>query len=516
MNITIINTSDISGGAARAAYRLNKGLRELNNNSIMIVRHKQSNDPNIHQVIPLNIEYSIEENIYHSIQKMLIDQNRTSISNTLFSFPYPGYNISHTDVIKYSDIINLHWINRFQSVETISNLLKLGKPVVWTLHDQWPFTGGCHYSAGCEKFVNYCKNCPQLKTNTYDIPFLVQQTKIEEFNKKDLTIVTPSRWLANCVKKSKVFNNLRVEVIPNSLETDVFKPVQKYQAKKSLNINSDIITLLFGAHTQNEHRKGFKQLLKAISFCLQNDFIKKLIEDNKLNVLIFGDVNEDLQNIGIPVISTGYINSDERLADIYSAADIFLLPSLEDNLPNTILESMACGTPIVTFDVGGMSDVIQHGITGYVAPCFSSEKFGELILNLIHNESKRIQMGTNCRRLIEGKFQLKHQAAKYSELFKDLLKNIKLNKKRKENNSLNNTNGKLFLKEWESELQSVYYNIYRNIAIKLLKSKDDQIKSIFNSNKYKVGRLILLPIEMIVEKVKKISSDIPKKDIEIK
>jgi glycosyltransferase involved in cell wall biosynthesis len=507
MNITIINTSDIAGGAARAAYRLHKGMRELNNDSIMIVKHKQSNDPNVHQVVPLNLEYSIEENIFNSIQKTLIDQNRTSISNTLFSFPYPGYNISHTDVIKYSDIINLHWINRFQSVETISNLLKLGKPVVWTLHDQWPFTGGCHYSAGCDNFVNYCKNCPQLKTNTYDIPFLVQQTKIEKFNKKNLAIVTPSRWLYSCVKKSKVFNNLRVEVIPYSLETDVFKPVPKYQAKKALNINADIITLLFGAHTHNEHRKGFKQLSKAISFCLQNDFFKKLIEDNKLNILIFGVANDDLQNIGIPVISTGYINSDEKLAEIYSAADIFLLPSLEDNLPNTMLESMACGTPIVAFDAGGIPDVIQHGITGFIAPCFSSEKFGELILNLIHNESKRIQMGTNCQRLMESKFQLKHQAAKYNELFKDLLKNIKLNKERKKGNSLNNTNGKIFLKVWESELQSVYYNIYRNSAIKLLNSKDEQIKNIFNGYKYRVGRLILSPIEMIVAKAKKKGTD---------
>ena len=518
MRVVILNTNDISGGAARAAYRLHKGLRSLNKDSVMVVRHKQSNDPNVHQVIPQNIEYSIEAQIFHSIQQSLINQNRTPISNTLFSFPYPGYDISNKHVIKNTDIINLHWINNFQSSETIFKLLALGKPVIWTLHDQWPFTGGCHYSAGCEQYTNKCKACPQLKDNKYDIPFKVQQNKIRKYRKNNLTIVTPSKWLADCARKSTVFSDLRVEVIPNSIEIDVFKPVSKEQAKVSLGIIPDAITLLFGSNSNKSPRKGFDQLLKSILHCIEHDYIKKLIEKRRLNMLTFGKGDEELRNVGIPVISLGHIDSDEKLANIYSAADIFLLPSLEDNLPNTMLESMACGTPIVAFEVGGIPDVIQNGVTGYMAPCFSSDRFGDSMVNLITDESIRTQMSLNCRGLIENNFQINHQADKYLELFDDLLKDNKVNSKTAKYKCIANNSGKTFLTEWESDVEGDFCSVYREFAINLIRKMDEQIRkmdeqrigrdkkisSIYNSYTYRIGRLIILPLQMIVRVIKKV------------
>lgn len=511
MKVAILNTSDISGGAARAAYRLHKGIAITNNNSTMVVKYKYSNDPYVHQVIPQHPNYSIEASIFQAIQQIAINQNRTPISDTLFSFPYPGYDISNTTIIKAADVINLHWINNFQSVETISKLLALGKPVIWTLHDQWPFTGGCHYSAGCEEYTNRCKACPQLKDNKYDLPFNVQQNKIRKYKKNNLTIVTPSKWLADCARKSTVFSDLRVEVIPNSIEIDVFKPISKEQAKVSLGIIPDAITLLFGSDSNKSPRKGFDQLLKSILHCIQHDYVKELIEKRRLNMLTFGRGDEGLRNVGIPVVSLAHIDSDEKLANIYSAADIFLLPSLEDNLPNTMLESMACGTPIVAFEVGGIPDAIQNGVTGYLAPCFSSDRFGDFMVNLITNESIRTQMSLNCRELIRNNFQINHQADKYLELFDDILKDNKVNSKTAKYKCMANNSGKTFLTEWESDVEGDFYNVYREFATNLIRKMDEQrigkdkkISSIYNSYTYRIGRLIILPLQMIVRVIKKI------------
>lgn len=500
MNIAIINTNDTSGGAARASYRLHKGLRLLNEESAMIVKNKQSNDPNVHQVTTRGPEHFCEEQIPQAAQEFFINRNRNSISNTLFSLPHPGYDISNIDLIERADIINLHWINFFQSVETISSLLKLKKPVVWTLHDQWPFTGGCHYSSGCDKFVDACKNCPQLKEKSYEIPFIAHKHKIQKFNNKNLTIVTPSRWLANCVRRGKVFKNLRVEVIPNSVETDIFHPIPKEQAKATLNINPDIITLLFGSISAKEKRKGFKEIIKVISYCSRNEYFKELIESGKIYLLTFGKVDDEIKKIGIPIISFGYINSDEKLADIYSAADIFLLPSLEDNLPNTILESMSCGTPTVSFSVGGLPDLIQNGINGHMAPCFDIDKFGEMVLDLIKDSSKRKKMSICCRKSMEMNYQLKHQAFKYIELYLELLNNQKLNSNIKGFNYKKNDSRVIFLQEHDSSSIRDFYDTLNNFSSKTqnkINQMQNKIDSIYSSYTYRIGSLLIYPFKKI-------------------
>ena len=435
----------------------------------MIVKNKQSDDPAVHQFIPNDLEYFYEEQIAQAAQDFFINRSRSSTSNTLFSFPYPGYDLSNTDLIERADILNLHWINYFQSVETITKLLELEKPVVWTLHDQFPFTGGCHYSSGCNKFVEACKNCPQLKKESYKIPFISHKHKIQSLNNNNLTIVTPSKWLADCARRSKVFKNLRVEVIPNSVETDIFHPISKEQARATLNINPDITTLLFGSISAKEKRKGFAEIIKTISYCSQNEYFKKLIESGKIYLLTFGKFDDEIKKIGIPIISFGHINSDDKLADIYSAADIFLQPSLEDNLPNTILESMACGTPTVCFSVGGLPDLIQNGINGYMAPCFDIEKFGEMVLDLIKDSSKRKRMSIGCRKSMEMDYQLKHQAFKYNELYEELLKNQKLNSKNERFNNNKNTSKIIFLQEYDSSPIGDFYDALNNFSSKMQK-----------------------------------------------
>ncbi len=473
MNISILNTFDSYGGASIAAHRLFKGLRRLKQEAVMVVMFKHSNQPGIYPLSFSSPRVELERKIFRNIQQKEIDQNRTPLSNTRFSFPYPGYDLSKTGIIRWSDIINLHWVAEFQSVESIAGLLETGKPVVWTLHDANAFTGGCHYSAGCEKYTGDCRDCPQLKDNFYQIPFHVLGNKIDSWrqNLQNLTLVTPSRWLGECARESRVFRNSRVEVIPNALETDIFKPKEKNLAKKEIKSNPQALTLLFGAATGNEKRKGFYKLLEAIKYCLQDTTFRNLAINKKIKILTFGPPQQDLEKLEIEIKSLGYVHDNNHLAAIYSAADIFILPSLEDNLPNTVLEAMACGTPVIAFNVGGIPDMIENGVTGYLAPTFDTREMGASILKLLFDEDKRRQMRIDCRQVIEQKFKLQDQAGRYLELFHDLLPIHKKNKKmeseenRRAHWDIAVKEEEILLTPCESGVHKNFFDLYRKWAI---------------------------------------------------
>jgi glycosyltransferase involved in cell wall biosynthesis len=507
MNISILSTFDNVGGAPIAAYRLFKGLKQLKQEPVMLVKEKKSNGPGIYKIRTTPPEYNIERMLFQQIRKKEIDRDRTVLSNTWFSIPYPGYDLSKTRVIANSDIINLHWVAEFQSVETISNLLKTVKPVVWTLHDENPYTGGCHYTAGCTKYRDDCLDCLQLKNNRYQIPFYNLKSKINLRN-KNLTIVTPSKWLAECARKSRVFKDLRVEVIPNSLETDIFKPKAKKSAKKELGLEPQSVTLLFGAYTGCEKRKGFVKLLDAMKYCLRDKKFNNLVKKAGVKVLSFGPPQEDLQELDIEIESIGYIDDNEKLSTIYSAADIFILPSLEDNLPNTMLEAMACGTPVVSFEVGGMPDMITNGITGYMAPPFDVKEFGEIILKIVFNKDERKQMERNCRQLIEKKFKLQDQAGNYLALFEDLLKSGKITpkSKREKNTGIVSKNGEIILNEWISVVGEDMFDVYRRAALDIIALITKEINALKESLSWKftaIFRLIIRKIKRITRRLKK-------------
>ncbi|NJO18591.1 MAG: glycosyltransferase [Thioploca sp.] len=216
-----ISTYDIQGGAAKAAYRLHQGLRQIGQKDRMVVRHKVSTDASVLAVTtPVNVPNSFTS---AELQDHYIDTHRTPLSSTIFSLSYPGYDLSALAPIQTADIINLHWVARFQSLVTLQKLFSLGKPVVWTLHDQWAFTGGCHYSAGCKGYQQNCTACPQLADELNHIPEAILMDKFDLWRDANLTIVTPSRWLADCAQESALFQGHRIEVIANSVETNVFR-----------------------------------------------------------------------------------------------------------------------------------------------------------------------------------------------------------------------------------------------------------------------------------------------------
>lgn len=429
MYATQINQADISGGAARAAYRLHLGIRGLGHVSRMVVLSKASNDPDVHLALPLDQSpvagaaspYQLKE----FVQRRYVKPRRTAISNTLFSLGYPGLDLSGFPAVRDADVLNLHWVPGMLSADSIKRVIALDKPVVWTLHDQWAFTGGCHYSCGCIGYETDCRGCPQLEDDELQIPLVFLKDKLERIEARKITVVTPSTWLSSLARKSRLFRNSRVETITNSLETDLFRPLAKAEAKARLGIPSDSTTLLFGADSGGEKRKGFETLQRATQLICEDSQLRARIHDGSLNLMVFGDPPAQLASFSGKMYPQGYVRSDETLRIIYSAADITLLPSLEDNYPNLMIESLSCGTPVIGSAVGGIQDLLGSSRMGLTFAPEDAHALKDAIKQLTLNPVLRETMGRAGRAEMAASHGLTTQATRYTELYADLLHQAK-------------------------------------------------------------------------------------------
>ena len=424
MKILQISTSDVTGGAAIACHRLTKGLRRAGEVCDMLVRFKTTSEDHIHSIWSDATHDPWQQHfpLFDIVRDYYINNQRTEMSNTLFSLSYSGYDLSDLDLVRKADVINLHWVVDFQSPQTIAKIAALGKPIIWTLHDQWPFTGGCHYSAGCTKYRSDCSSCPQLSGDVFNVTSALVKDKAYFFKNTPITIVTPSLWLSECARESAVFRTHRIETIPNSLDTDIFNPIEKETARKNLGLQAKGLILLFGSENGNEKRKGFKELLSAIRTCMESKEFSQMARDREIIVICFGQPARELETSGIKVIPLGILQTDDQLRNAYCAADIFILPSLDDNLPNTMLESMSCGTPVISFNVGGMPDVIINDQTGLTVPANDTKALGNAIVSLCRDSKKRVFMSHNCRTKMVDHYSLEVQARNYLALYSDLQK----------------------------------------------------------------------------------------------
>lgn len=419
MKIAVVNTNDLNGGAARAAHRLYLALSKTEDQTLYIVNYKSSDDIGIVKTAESN--KSVADNKYakqfykEHVQVGLINKNRSRLTDTIFSFGYPGLLIDETPEIIDADIINIHWVNNYLSPLTVGRIINTGKPIFWTLHDMWPFTGGCHYAAGCEGFQENCQSCPQLKKDTYGLPGALLQDKLDFFNAKNLTIVTPSNWMREQAQKSTVFKNHNIVTIPNSIDHEKFTNKGREATRKKYGISEDDTVLLFGAVNGRSKRKGFDLLSKAVACLVEEDKV------TNLKVLCFGHPNDSLKKLGLPVIDAGYSEDDDIISGCYAAADIFILPSREDNLPNTILEAFSCETPVISFAVGGIADLIENGHNGYKVEPFDYKKLASKINILATDKALLTQMSKNARKTILEKYTMRHQAKAYKELFNSCL-----------------------------------------------------------------------------------------------
>jgi glycosyltransferase involved in cell wall biosynthesis len=416
MRIVLISTFDQKGGAGIAALRLMRGLRALGLDCSLRVKEKTSADPHVRLLrLPTGRTAQQQCRAAEQIQKYCINRNRSPISNTFFSLGFPGYDLSRDDEVLTADVIHLHWVSNLLSPAAVTCLQQLGKPVVWTLHDQRVFTGGCHYSAGCRRYEDGCEACPQLEDRTLRLTetILRESAGCLEDN---LAIVCPSDWMAGCARASSLLKNRRIETIPNGVDTSVFKP-HRSEARKRLGFESRRIYLLAGADVGAERRKGFQLLAPALRQVLERAPAEV---GNRVELVVFGDQPANGYG-GVPSRPLGRIDSETELADVYAACDAFLLPSLEDNFPNTMLESMCCGTPVIGFKTGGIPEAVNHGKSGLLAPSGDAHELAREILRFLGNAELRAGLSSGCE-AVRSRFSLPMQARRHEALYQELMR----------------------------------------------------------------------------------------------
>lgn len=418
MKVLHLSANDVNGGAAIAAYRLHQGLLHEGVDSVMYVLNKLSKDPTV-----LSVQKNPISRIMNKALRFLISRILRIIFSTKNKTTHSAELISRIDIdfVKEinPDIINLHWICAdFIKPEDLPKLSF--KPLVWTMHDMWPFAGAEHYTMGDKRYEERysSENRPEYESGL-DICKLTWERKEKAFKKiPSIHIISPSRWLANCAKKSFLFKKYPIVVIPNGLDIHVFKPIDKKTAREILNMPLHSFVILFGADGgTNDPRKGYRYLEKALAK------LKNENHDREIELMVFGQNKpEDASQQPFQTHYTGKIENSHFLALIYSVADVFVAPSTEDNLPNTILESLACGTPVVAFGIGGMPDAISHGINGYLAKPFESDDLANGIKTVMNKkESDYLELSKNARRTAEEKFVLTTQAKNYIRYYEKLI-----------------------------------------------------------------------------------------------
>jgi len=411
MKILIINTFDIEGGAARAAYRLHKGLRQIGIESRMLVQLKKSEDATV-----AGAETKTQR--FNTIIRPLLDalpvKRYKNSSGTLFSaawVPLSGIveRINSSD----ADIVHLHWIAG--GMLRIEDLAKIKKPIVWSLHDMWAFTGGCHYDEDCGLYTSECHSCPVLKTKyRHDLSNSVFRRKLKVYGKiSNMTIIGLSNWLAECAGASILLGVKRVVNRPNPVDTTVFKPVDKRAAKKMLNLPLNKKLILFGAMSAtSDPRKGFAELSSAL----------RSIKPGDVELAIFGSVKPpDGPDFRFKTHYLGKLHDDLSLRIVYSAADVMVVPSIQENLSNAVMESLSCGTPVVAFNIGGNPDMIDHKKNGYLAKPYDSADLARGISWVLEDKERWKLLSKNARIKVVREFAIEKVARRYVELYREIL-----------------------------------------------------------------------------------------------
>jgi glycosyltransferase involved in cell wall biosynthesis len=370
--------------AGRAAIRLQHAFNNVDVQSCIVsLQHSMHGNTNIKYLGPnARLISRVEDKIQAYLTKKCNKQLGT------FSYPVLGTNVARLDEVKNADIIYIHWalkgLLNFRSVKQIASL---NKPVIIFLHDMWNITGGCHHSFTCEKYkTEGCNDCPMfpaVKKN--DLSAKEFRKKMQLYSKyNNLYFVSPSKWLYNCAKESLLTKSKPVFYIPNLIDNIIFKPADKTVARQILNIDVTETIIAFGAVSVNSPYKGWAYLQKALELLKQDDTIKNI------SVLIFGSGYDKDIAASIPFKTKfmGFLQDEYSTALVYNAADVFIVPSLADNLPTTVQESLSCGTPVVGFEVGGIPDMISHKKNGYLAKYKDSGDIAEGIKFCINNRIK--------------------------------------------------------------------------------------------------------------------------------
>jgi glycosyltransferase involved in cell wall biosynthesis len=419
MKIVQLNKNDLSGGAARAAYRLHDGLRRAGHESVMVVESRSGDDPSV-----LTFERPMDgvSLVRRGLRQMRLSRERDRYRSSrptgyeLFSDDRSIYTSTLLPQIPECQIINLHWISGFVDYRTFFGRSWSQRPIVWTLHDLNALTGGCHYNLGCDRYLTGCGTCPQLgSTNPNDLSRTTWARKQRLFSRlpsSKLHFVAPSKWLRSEVRSSPILEKFSVDVIPYGLDLEAFAPRERGSVRDLLGIPRDARVLLFLAEEISNRRKGFALLLDALARCARR--VPNLL-------LVSLGQNKPQVSIETPWMHIGAVNNDRFLSMVYNAADLFAICALQDNLPNTVLEAIACGIPVVGHAVGGIPDMVRNGLNGLIVPVGDADALADAICKVLNNENLRVQMGANARRIATEEYPLDLQVRRYLELYGSLI-----------------------------------------------------------------------------------------------
>ncbi len=418
-----VNYSDISGGAARAAYRIHKSIQQSNADivSLMRVSEKLSDDPSVISGNPIYKPSRISRKLSSFNDRNYLGFG--TINPVFHSFCRPSFGLGRELNACAQSLIHLHWIGRnLLSVEEIGRICK---PVIWTLHDQWAFCGAEHYVApppliDCRFIEGYTRR-NRLRVDAEFGPDSCRYTwqRKRKAWKKKMQIVAPSRWMADNVLSSMLMHDWPTTVIPNPLDLDIWKPISKGEARQILGLPPDKSYLLFGAENSTDLRKGHDLLDAALQ--LLPNFVHEQLGQS-LEILTFGVwENNHSTHCSFRVHRFGRLNDDISLKTLYSAADLFVLPSRQDNFPNTGIEAHACGTPVVAFRIGGLPDIVEEGATGALADPFSPDSLARKIAWILHDQQRMRAFSANARAKAAELWCSRKVAVQYTNLYQSLL-----------------------------------------------------------------------------------------------
>jgi len=418
MIVDQLNTS-LRGGAAVAAMRLHEGLLKAGVTSRLWCKPTRHAQPESQRAGVSTLSFpgstgvsSILRLLKYRYFKRQLRGRPTQFE--VFSIPWGKRASNYTESPLQGDILHLHWVNSWLDWPSFFGSLPPSLPIVWTLHDMNPITGGCHHHDGCEEFHTGCGNCPQLKFAGHsDVSRLVFEAKQVAYQGKNLHIVTPSRWLQRHAEMSGLTAGAAsIRTIYNSLNVQEFSPVARTEARQALGLPLDKTILSFGAASLDNRRKGLREFSAAVS---------QLKNVSEILCLGIGagdtaDYRNELPDFRI----TGYLTKPRDLALVYSASDVFVLPSLGENMPQMAVEAMACGTPVAAFDVGGVSEIVIPDKTGALAPCGDCQALAAGIQSLIDDPHRRSTLGRQARQLVVREFDLETQTQKYLDLYHEI------------------------------------------------------------------------------------------------
>lgn len=417
MRVLIINTSEKTGGAAVAAHRLLDALNKSGVKAKMLVRDKASDHLT---VVALRESWKQRWNflwerwcIFWRLRFSRKHLFEIDIANT-------GTDITTLPEYKEADVIHLHWINQgMLSLNNIHKILLSDKPVVWTMHDLWAATAICHYARGCTAFTSQCHHCPLLPGggSSHDLAAKVWKRKAGMLDGHDIHFVTCSNWLGNEARKSGLIGNQPIRSIPNPIDNHVFKPIDKAKAREDCGLPTNKRIILFVSQRVTDKRKGMDYFIQAIeSMTLQHPEMK---ED--VGIAILGGHSEEfVDTLPLPIYPLGYVSDEHQIVNIYNCADLFVLPSLEDNLPNTIMEALSCGVPCVGFNVGGIPEMIDHKQNGYIAQYQDKEDLA-LGMAWVLDEANWQSLSKNAVKKVASCYSQHNVAMKYVEVYQDAL-----------------------------------------------------------------------------------------------